>query len=154
MCFLWHTYVLSFAFANITAATTSPPTEQPKPRILALNHHQTSKMSSQSITTDLKVKFELPSLISCPITLSRVHLEIAADELVKYPVTVLEIPATGTTPVVHFNAILQKTTNSCLMVESFYNEFPTWKHVEINNLTRFRSSEKLQGRNFIPKYRG
>ena len=41
----------------------------------------------------------------------------------KYPVTVLQIPATGMTPVVHFNAILQETTNSCLMLESFYNEF-------------------------------
>ena len=56
--------------------------------------------------TDLKVKFKPPSLIPCPITLSLVYFEIAMDELVNYPVTVLKILATRTTPVVHFNAIL------------------------------------------------
>ena len=79
-------------------------------------------MSSQTITTDLKVEFEPPSLIPCPITLSLVHHEITAEELEKYPVIALTIPATPTTPVVHFNAILQETTTRCLMLESFYNE--------------------------------
>ena len=79
---------------------------------------------------DPKVEFEPPSLIPCPITLSIVHLEIAAEELVKYPVTVLAIPATGMTPVVHFNAILQETATSCLMLESFCNEFVANKATE------------------------
>ena len=33
--------------------------------------------------------------------------------------------------------------------------FPTRKYMKINNLSRFRPSERLQGnRNFVPKYRG
>lgn len=87
-------------------------------------------MSSQSIETDLKAKIEPPSLIPCHITLGRVHLETALEELVQYLVTTLSIPATEGTSVIHFNAILQKSTNSCLMLESFYNEFLAIKATE------------------------
>ena len=80
-------------------------------------------MSSQTTTSDLKVEFEPPSLIPCPITLSLVHLDITAEELEKFPVIALTIPATQMTPVVHFNALLQETTTRCLMLESFYNGY-------------------------------
>lgn len=79
-------------------------------------------MSSPATTTDLKIEFEPPSLIPCPITLSLVHLDITAEDLEKYPVVALTIPATPTTPAVKFNALLQETTTRCLMLESFYNE--------------------------------
>lgn len=79
-------------------------------------------MSSKTTTADVKAESEPPSLIPCPITLSLVHLDITAEELEKYPVIALTIPATTTTPIVHFNALLQETTTRCLMLESFYNE--------------------------------
>lgn len=97
-------------------------TSQPLPPIVALSHHRPVKMSSKSTTADAKAEFEPPSLIPCPITLSLVHLDITAEELEKYPVIALTIPATSTTPAVHFNALLQETTTRCLMLESFYNE--------------------------------
>lgn len=40
-----------------------------------------------------------------------------------YPVTALEIPATKETPVIQFDAILEKQTNCSLMPESFYKEY-------------------------------
>lgn len=88
------------------------------------------RMSSQSIATDFKAKIESLSLISCYITLSIVHHKTAAEELVKYPVTVLNISATGMTLVIRFNAIVQKSTNSYVMLESFYNEFLAIKATE------------------------
>ncbi len=52
-----------------------------------------------------------------------VHFETDAEKLVNYPVTALEIPATKETPVIQFNAILEKQTNCSLMLESFYKEY-------------------------------
>lgn len=89
-------------------------------------------MSSKATTTDVKLEFESTSLIPCPITLSLVHLDITAEDLEKYPILALTIPATPTTPVVHFNALLQETTTRCLMLESFYNRCVANKASVIN----------------------